>query len=169
MSKTQLDQLDREIIDRLAIDARISNRALADMLGVTEGTIRARLKRLSAARLIRFTALTNLSRLGTMRIVFIRVHADLRRVRTVAEQIAKIEDVKCVIITTGRHNILAMGPFSDFDHGVETVIARIGKIDGVIGLETSITIQAIKYNVRTAKILSPQSNGSEEEEGEEES
>ncbi|MDB5583567.1 MAG: Lrp/AsnC family transcriptional regulator [Bradyrhizobium sp.] len=169
MSKPQLDNLDREIIDRLATDARISNRALAEVLGVTEGTIRARLKRLSAARLIRFTALTNLSRLGTMRVAFIRVHADLRRLRSVAEQIAQIEDIKCVIITTGRHNVLAMGPFSDFDTGVEDVTTRIGKIDGVIGLETSITIQAIKYNVRTAKILSAQSNAVEDDEPEEES
>lgn len=169
MSKPQLDTLDREIIDRLTTDARISNRALAEELGVTEGTIRARLKRLSAARLIRFTALTNLSRLGTMRVAFIRVHVDLRRLRSVAEQIAQIEDIKSVIITTGRYNVLAIGPFCDLTNAVEDVTTRIGKIDGVIGIQTSITIQAVKYNVRTAKILSEQSNVIEDDDSEEES
>lgn len=154
-----VDDIDREVIERLSNDARLSNRAIAEALGVTEGTIRARLKRLRDAGLIRFTALTNLSRLGAMRVVFIRVAADLTKVRKVAEAIAAMDQIKCVMITTGRHNILAVGPFSALDQSLESASQAISTIDGVRGLEMSITIQAMKYNVRTAKILQAQ-NGS---------
>jgi Lrp/AsnC family transcriptional regulator for asnA, asnC and gidA len=156
MSRQSIDAVDREIIQHLSVDARMSNRAVADLLGVTEGTIRARLKRLREAGLIRFTALTNLSRLGAARVIFIRVKVHLAQVRAVAETMARMDELKCVIVTTGPHNILAMGPFGDIDLGAEEVVSRIGALPGVQGLETSITIQVIKYNVRTAKILTPQ-------------
>jgi Lrp/AsnC family transcriptional regulator for asnA, asnC and gidA len=151
-----IDDIDREVIERLSNDSRLSNRAIAEALGVTEGTIRARLKRLRDAGLIRFTALTNLSRLGAMRVVFFRVAADLKKVRKVGEALAAMEEIKCVMITTGHHNILAMGPFSTLDDSLETTSEKISAIEGVRGLEMSITIHAMKYNVRTAKILPAQ-------------
>ncbi|MGJ3627869.1 hypothetical protein AB5I41_14450 [Sphingomonas sp. MMS24-JH45] len=59
---------------------------------MTEGTIRARIKRLREARLIRFTALTNLSRVGPMRIAFIRVHTEYAKARAVADKISKMAE-----------------------------------------------------------------------------
>lgn len=58
MSAPQLDQLDRQLIDILAKDARVSNRKIAADLGVTEGTVRGRIKRLQQEGLIAFTAIT---------------------------------------------------------------------------------------------------------------
>jgi DNA-binding Lrp family transcriptional regulator len=46
MSRHRLDPLDRKIVEKLSRDARISNRAIAAELNVTEGTIRSRIKRL---------------------------------------------------------------------------------------------------------------------------
>ena len=54
MIQYQVDEMDRKIIDKLTNDARASNRHLAQSLGVTEGTVRGRIKRLEAANLIRF-------------------------------------------------------------------------------------------------------------------
>ena len=78
MTKPQIDQIDRDIIAHLSKDARVSNRAVAELLGVTEGTIRARLKRLRESGLARFTALTNLSRLSPFqcRVVVINAHLE---------------------------------------------------------------------------------------------
>ena len=45
MSAPQLDDLDRQLIEVLARDARVSNRKIAGDLGVTEGTVRGRIKR----------------------------------------------------------------------------------------------------------------------------
>lgn len=153
MTKPQLDQIDREIIDHFSRDARISNRAVADVLGITEGTVRARLKRLREVGLVRFTALTNLSRLGTMHILFIRVKVDLQRVRHVARSIAEMDEIKCVVITTGTHNILAMCSAQDIADTLAVLTTKIGALDGVRSMETSIALRNVKYNASTAKIL----------------
>ena len=51
--QTPFDELDQKIIDRLFVDARSSNREIAREFGLTEGSIRARLKRLLEAKAIR--------------------------------------------------------------------------------------------------------------------
>ena len=62
MSKRRLDAVDRQIVERLSHDARTSNRQIAAELGVTEGTVRARIKRMEDEKLIRITAVTNIDR-----------------------------------------------------------------------------------------------------------
>jgi Lrp/AsnC family transcriptional regulator, regulator for asnA, asnC and gidA len=64
MSKAiPLDAIDHKIIETLGIDARVSNREIGRALGLTEGTIRTRLKRLLDNRVIQVAAITNTGRL----------------------------------------------------------------------------------------------------------
>lgn len=59
MKQIELNDLDRRILERLSVDARVSNREIARELGVTEGTIRMRLKRLTDENAIQVVAITN--------------------------------------------------------------------------------------------------------------
>ena len=59
MADVQIDDLDLQLIDLLSRDARVSNRKVASELGVTEGTVRGRIKRLQQDGLIAFTAITS--------------------------------------------------------------------------------------------------------------
>jgi Lrp/AsnC family transcriptional regulator for asnA, asnC and gidA len=81
MTRYQLDDFDHQILEVLAGDARLSNRKIAQALGVTEGTIRGRLKRLQEENYLRFTAITALSYLGNPLLIFIGVTAEQGRVK----------------------------------------------------------------------------------------
>src|SRR5437868_14204810 len=105
MAAVQLDELDRKIIGVLTEDARISNRQIASQLGVTEGTIRGRIKRLEQDNLIRFSAVTNLGYLGSPRVVLIGIQAQLSQVKTLTRKIAAMPEIGCVIATLGRFEI----------------------------------------------------------------
>ena len=75
MTRRRLDDIDRQIVVRLSEDARISNRQIATDLGVTEGTVRARVKRMEEERQIRITAVTNIDRFrnGALAYIWIEV------------------------------------------------------------------------------------------------
>ena len=64
VSRRTLDAVDQRIVALLARDARVSNGLIAAELGVTEGTVRARIKRMEDQRQIRLTAVTNIDRFG---------------------------------------------------------------------------------------------------------
>ena len=155
MALPQLDPLDTQLVDMLARDARVSNRRMAAELGVTEGTVRGRIKRLQQDGLIAFTAITGFQLERRDRLAFINVQAEVDRVREIAGVIADIPSVNAVLITMGQFNITAMCLIDDLDSLVELASDNILAIKGVHHVETSIAVKTIKYNARMAKITKP--------------
>lgn len=152
MSAPVLDDLDRQLIDILARDARVSNRKIAVDLGVTEGTVRGRIKRLQQDRLISFTAITDFGLADDSRLAFIGVQADVDNVRDIARQIGELPTVNAVMVIMGRFNILAFCLFSSLDGLLEIASEEILAIPGVHHVETSIAVKTIKYNARVVRI-----------------
>jgi DNA-binding Lrp family transcriptional regulator len=163
MASIQLDELDEQLIDLLSRDARVSNRKIAAELGVTEGTVRGRIKRLQADRLIAFTAITSFDLAENSRLAFFNVQADVANVREIAQQISDLPQINAVMLMMGKFNILAMGLFQDIDLIVSIASDQILPIVGVNHVESSIAVRTIKYNSRMAKITAPQLlNGDED-------
>lgn len=166
MNGALLDDLDRQLIDLLSRDARVSNRRIAAELGVTEGTIRGRIKRLQQENLIRFTAVTNAAHAGSLRLVFIGVHVDQTRLREVAAQVAEVPRITGVIITLGRFQVLAIGLFSELDEIWDVAHNQILSIPGVRHVESTVAVRTIKYDSRTAKITRSFTAPDDDENGE---
>jgi Lrp/AsnC family transcriptional regulator for asnA, asnC and gidA len=150
--RPQLDDLDHQIIELLSQDARVSNRQIAEQLGVTEGTIRGRVKRLEQENCIRFTAITNVALAGAPKVVLIGIQAVHGELRALSERIAAMPEIGCVIITLGRYDILAIGLFTALEDVVDVANNRILALPGVRHVETSIAAKTLKYDYRVAKI-----------------
>ena len=155
MPQPQLDELDLQLIDTLSSDARVSNRKIAAELGVTEGTVRGRIKRMQQEGLIAFTAITSFQLAENSRLAFITIQADVDKVREIARAIAEIDQINAVMVTMGQFNILAMGLFNELDALVEVASDRILSLAGVHHVETSIAVKTLKYNSRMARITQP--------------
>ncbi|QZP07921.1 Lrp/AsnC family transcriptional regulator [Caenibius sp. WL] len=148
----QLDDLDRQLVAMLSRDARVSNRRIAAELGVTEGTVRGRIKRLQQDGLITFTAITGLEMAAKSRLAFISIDANVNHVRAIARQIADMPLINGVMITMGQFNILAICLFEDLDKLVDIASDTILALPGVHHVETSIAVKTYKYNTRVARI-----------------
>lgn len=156
MASIQLDDLDLQLIKLLSRDARVSNRKIAAEMGVTEGTVRGRIKRLQADQLIAFTAITSFDMAENSRLAFFNIEADVANVRIIAQDIAELKHINAVMLMMGKFNILAMCLFQDIDLVVDIASDLILPMTGVHHVETSIAVRTIKYNSRMAKITAPQ-------------
>ncbi len=152
MSTDKLDDLDRRIIERLTHDARVSNRAIAAELGVTEGTIRTRIKHMQNEGLIQFTVVTDFRLAGSPNLVMIGIQADPSRVGALAKELSEIADINCVILLLGRYSLLAMGLFSTVEQVHDLVAGRIRLLEGVRDIEISISVHNVKYEAGIARI-----------------
>lgn len=152
MSRPDLDELDHQLIDILAQDARVSNRKIASDLGVNEGTVRGRIKRLQQDRLIAFTALTGMKLEKATNIAFIAVQADVGHARQIAREIADIPLVKAVMITLGPFNIMATCLYDDLDDLHRLASGSILEIQGVRHVETSLVVRTVKFSNRVVRI-----------------
>lgn len=152
MSAPVIDDLDRQLIAILSNDARVSNRKIAADLGVTEGTVRGRIKRLQQDRLIAFTAITSFGLENSTKMAFIGVLAEVEKVQELARKIAELPLINAVMITMGRFNILAICLFNELDTLHSVASEQILAIPGVHHVETSIAVKTIKYNSRVVRI-----------------
>ncbi|MFC7050055.1 Lrp/AsnC family transcriptional regulator [Emcibacter nanhaiensis] len=152
MSK-KLDDLDQQILEYLSRDATISNRKLATTLGVTEGTVRGRIKRLQEDKMIRITAVTDIARYEKTVLAYIGVHTEHTRVVEVARLLAAQPEIRFVASMLGRFNILAMTRIEEPEQLVDLVNNSIATIPGVKHVETSLGLKFIKYDYRWGRIL----------------
>lgn len=152
MSDDSLDALDHQLIELLGRDARVSNRQIAAVLGVTEGTIRTRIKRLESERLIQFTVVTDLRVAGSPNLVMMGIHADPGRVPALATQLSMLPEIGCIVVLLGRYELLVTGLFTSLTDVSRLIRTRILPLSGIRSVETSVSVQNFKYDFRMARI-----------------
>ncbi len=152
MNGYRLDALDQKIVDKLARDARISNRAIAAELGVTEGTIRTRIKRLQKEGLIQFTVVTDFRMAGSPNLCMLGIDADPSRVTELAARLRDMPEINCVVLMLGRFNLLAMGLFTSLEQMNDLIARQIRNLPGVQRVEAGISVHNMKYEPGVAKI-----------------
>jgi len=153
--RRNLDQADLAIVERLSRDARVSNREIAEELGVTEGTVRARVKRMEEEKLIRITAVTNIDRFKDAALAYIWIEVERSgQTRAVAEKLADIHELGFVGVMLGRSDILAITMVRNAEHLAEFVHQRISGIEGVRGTQSTLGVNFIKHDYRMARIVS---------------
>lgn len=152
MSAAQVDDLDLKLIDILSRDARLSNRQIASQLGVTEGTVRGRIKRLQEDGLIAFTAITSFGLADRSKLALIGIQSDATDARAIADRMAQMPDINAVLVTMGRFNILAVCLFNELSEVHHIASEQILAMKEVHHVETTIAVHTIKYNARIVRI-----------------
>jgi len=153
MSDMQLDELDHKVIEMLGHDARVSNRQIAAELGVTEGTIRTRIKRLQDERLIQFSVVTDFRLAGSPNLVMLGIHADPGKVPMLAQALSDMPEIGAVVVLLGRYSLLATGLFTSLEQVDQLIRSRIVPLSGVRRVDTSVSVESFKYDYRMARIM----------------
>ena len=154
MTRRKLDALDQQIVAQLSRDARLSNGQIAGDLGVTEGTVRARIKRMEEEKLIRLTAVTNIDRFGDALLAYIWIEVERSdHTRAVAGALAQIPELGFVAVMLGRSDILAITMVRNTEHLAEFVHQRITCIEGVRRTESTLGVNFVKHDYRMARIV----------------
>ena len=153
MSKPKIDDVDRRILEHLAQDGRRSNREIASELGLGEGTVRGRIKRMQENNIIKIMALTSFPGPEPPQLAYIGVRADLAQVEATAKKIAKMDFVRFVATMMGRYDILVITLVKDGGELVRLVNDEIMTIPGVKHADTTLAVKGIKYDYRGGRIL----------------
>jgi len=153
-SRSGLDAVDRAIVGRLSGDARVSNREIAESLAMTEGTVRARIKRMVEERQIRITAVTNIDRFQDAVLAYIWVEVERSdRTREVARALAALPELGFVGVMLGRSDILAITMVRNTEHLAAFVHRHIGGLSGVRRTESTLGVNFVKHDYRLARIV----------------
>ena len=155
MTRRRLDTIDKAIVEWLSRDARTSNRKIAHELGVTEGTVRARIKRMEEEKLIRITAVTNIDRFRDAALAYIWIEVERsQQTESVAEALSALPELGFVGVMLGRSDILAITMVRNTEHLAEFIHNNISGVEGVRRTESTLGVNFVKHDCRMARIVS---------------
>ena len=141
------DQLDRKIIAILREDGRASNAGIARKVGVSEGTVRRRLKNLVQEEFIQVVALPDAAKMGNKSQALIGVQVDPDKVDVVADALKSLPEVTWVAVTTGSYDIFAWATLPSAETLGIFLRAKVGTVVGVRRTETFVNLDKMRGNV----------------------
>lgn len=156
MNRRRIDDVDRRILEHFSQDARMSNREIAQALGLAEGTVRGRIKRLQESKTIKIVALTSFAEpdlRDNSVMAYIGVRVDLHRIAAAAGEIAALAAVRFVATMLGRYDILVITIVKDGADLVRMVNDEIMGLPGVRHAETTLAVKSLKYDYRWGRII----------------
>ena len=138
------NELDKEIMLRLQADGRESNAEIARHLGVSEGTVRRRIKRLLDEDVIRITAVPNPPKIGFNALALIGLQVELSKLDDVAKTLSKMSDVHFVAFTTGTYDIFIRVMLPSAEELNNFIKTRLASIPGIVHSETFVNLETKK-------------------------
>ncbi len=139
-----MDEMDAKIIAMLQEDGRASNASIARSVGVSEGTVRRRLKRLVDENFIQVIAMLNPGKMGFGAEALIGVQADPDKVDEVSRAISQLEEISWVAVTTGTYDIFAWATLESSESLGLFLRTKLGTIPGVRRTETFVSLSVKK-------------------------
>jgi DNA-binding Lrp family transcriptional regulator len=144
-TKRQLDRIDRQIVDLLQKDARTSNKALADRVGLAPSTCLARVARLVETGVIRgFHADVAPDAVGfaLQAIVFVQFQThDAAKVERFNRELRQRAEVLQLFYLAGAQDLVVHVVAADVDHLREVVAKGIASHPEVRHVETNVVFE----------------------------
>jgi Lrp/AsnC family transcriptional regulator, regulator for asnA, asnC and gidA len=137
----QPDETDWKIISILKEGYAPSN-TIALELGVSEGTVRARLKKLKEAGILQIRALINPDVLENKQLVLVAMRVtESRLLDRKAEELSRLKNVLSVSVASGRYDLIAE-VLVDSNRGlVHFLTEELSTIEGILASESFIMLK----------------------------
>ena len=139
-----VDNLDGQIVEILKKDGRASNAHIARALGVSEGTVRRRLKMLIDGEVVHVNVSLDPAKMGLTTEAIIGLEVDPDKMDPVCASLAAFDEIGYVTLTTGAVDVFAWGRFSSTESLGLFLRSKVGKIPGVRRTETYMCISVRK-------------------------
>jgi Lrp/AsnC family transcriptional regulator for asnA, asnC and gidA len=141
-----LDETDIQILRELQENSRTPFAKIGAKVGLTEGAVRARVRRLVKNKVIeRFTISLNQQLTGVRILARVGVDAYPSDLKKIAAELAKFDEVYFVAVATGTHDILVDVLTDDMESLKKFLIDKLGKTEAVRGSDTSIVMDVYKW------------------------
>lgn len=145
----KLDETNKAIIKYLSADGKTPYSQIAQSLGITENTVRARVNQMLKDNVLSISGLVNPQKVSDMQVVIMGVKLRTMDLEKKAEEFIKLKGVISAVVVTGRYDLIVQLATSAEDN--ESLLNffknELSKIDDVSDVETFVVYQSHNYNI----------------------
>lgn len=146
MARQKIDGLDRRIVLELQLDGRMPFTRVAENLGVSEGTVRQRVARLTRSKVLKFVADADPHDFGLVE-VYLGMRIQGPALERAVQQITAIPEIPYAAVCSGTFDILCEVICRDNDDLLR-LLQEVRKIPGVSHIETLTVLKIQKEDWR---------------------
>ena len=139
-----MDDLDRKLMELLQVNGRASNARIARDVGVSEGTVRRRLRRLIQEEIIRVVAVPDPEKMGFTTVALVGIQADPDKIDSVAERLSQLPEAQYVSLTTGSYDLFIWVALSSAEELGKFLRQKVGITPGIRRTETFVHLAIVK-------------------------
>jgi len=140
----QLDETDWQILNILSEENQ-TNSAIARQLGLSEGAIRQRIKKLTGEGILKIKALRDPNALDNQQLAVIAISVEeTKQLDIKAREIAKLKNVLAVSAVSGQYDLLAEVLVDSNKGLVKFLIDELASVEGVAKTESFVVLKS--YN-----------------------
>ncbi|HMQ00302.1 MAG TPA: Lrp/AsnC family transcriptional regulator [Cyclobacteriaceae bacterium] len=144
-----LDTTDKKILLALQHNARITNKELSNMLGLTITPVYERVKKLERLGYIKkYTAILDNEKLEQGLIVFLHIKLQMHSNKNIVQlmrEVSELEEVMECYHITGETDYLMKVMIKDMKLYENFVVEKLAKIPGIANINSSIVMSTIKH------------------------
>ncbi len=140
----KIDETDRKIINLLQTDARQSNAAIAREIGVSEATIRRRIRMLVDDGTLSIRAIPNPNKFGLNTSAFIGIDVQPDQLEHTADSLNAREEVQFLAVSTGRYDLLCYVIVHNLEDLRTFLENYLAKVSGIRKTETLVVLDVKK-------------------------
>ncbi|MFC3127152.1 Lrp/AsnC family transcriptional regulator [Pseudoroseomonas globiformis] len=148
---TNLDAIDRKILQLLSRDARLSVERVAEQVNLSATPVRRRIRQLEQAGVIRRYTLDidmKACGYGLRLFAFIKLQSrDRATIRDFEERVRALPEVTSCNLITGAHDYILEMNVRDMETYNLFLRSILAELPGVFGIETSVLIGQVKNEV----------------------
>ena len=144
INKNRIDEFDREILDLLQNDGKITIKEISKKVGKSPTAIRSRLQKLEKEYIKKYVALIDCRQLGYREMVMasLRVNA-INPLEDVKAEIENMEKIKYAYVVTGEYPLFIMAKCLNHEDSMG-LIEKLRNLPGVEEVKTQIVLDRIK-------------------------
>jgi Lrp/AsnC family transcriptional regulator for asnA, asnC and gidA len=150
-----LDEIDRKIISYLQYDGRMPFTTIAAELGLTEATVRRRVKQLTEEGTLQIVAVVEPHDLGWNEAAMIGISVKANLVAEVADKIAQLSEVTYLFQAAGEFDLFAEVYCRDRAHFVSFLNNKLQQIPGVERTQSFLILRMHKLSYRWGETEPP--------------
>jgi len=143
MKQKVIDALDKAMLAALSEDGRMPLQEVSQSLGVTNPTVRSRLKALENANILKVSGLVDTSLLDGVVTSLVGITLDKYNLQEKLEQISSLEGVNWAAVVTGRYDVIVEMTSTEGMAGLYDFLnEKLDKLGGIKSSETFVVMKA---------------------------
>ena len=148
----RIDDTNKSIIKQLH-DGRKPFSAIAEELGITENTVRARVNKLVDEGVLTISGEIDPEQIPGLEVVFMGIKLSTMDLQEKAEEFLKLRGVVSVAVVTGRYDLIAQLVLCEDENLslLQFFSSELKKVDDVLSVETYVVYRS--FNLRVPYIL----------------